>query len=147
MKQICLSAAGHVECVRLLVHHGADVNLPDVKAQSPLMMAVKNRHIACVRELLLNGSNPNGDQNSLCSPLYIAAMDGFTEALQVEYLAPHFEDLLCQGWHFDMEKSSSSGQWKTVGIIIGKIGKSTIKCIVNNHTKIQDNFNYKLQLK
>lgn len=75
--------AGHLDCVRLLVRHGADVNLPDVKAQPPLMMAVKNHHIDCVRELLNNGANPNGDERSLCSPLYIAAMDGFTDALMV----------------------------------------------------------------
>lgn len=82
-------SAGHSECVRLLVSHGADVNLPDVKAQPPLMMAVKNRHIVCVRELLIAGANPNGDDRSLCSPLYIAAMDGFTDAILVVAFVIH----------------------------------------------------------
>lgn len=76
-----LIAAGHLECIQLLIRHGADVNLPDVKAQPPLMMAVKNKHFECVRALLDAGANPNGDERSLCSPLYVAAMDGFTDAL------------------------------------------------------------------
>jgi ankyrin repeat protein len=45
------------------------------------MMAVKNRHFECVRALLNAGANPNGDERSLCSPLYIASMDGFTDAI------------------------------------------------------------------
>jgi len=69
--------------LELLVHYGADVNVPDIKAQTPLTMAVKNRHIKCVLALLLAGANPNGDARSLCSPMYIAAMNGCKDILEV----------------------------------------------------------------
>ena len=69
--------------MELLVQYGADVNVPDIKAQTPLTMAVKNQHIRCVRALLVAGANPNGDARSLCSPLYIAAMNGYKDILEV----------------------------------------------------------------
>jgi len=47
------------------------------------MMAVKNQHFNCVHALLVAGANPNGDARSLCSPLYIAAMNGYVEILEV----------------------------------------------------------------
>jgi len=46
-------------------------------------MAVKNQHIQCVRALLVAGANANGDARSLCSPLYIAAMNGYKDILEV----------------------------------------------------------------
>lgn len=82
---------GYVDCVELLVQHGADVNVPDIKAQTPLTMAVKNRHIKCVRALLVSGANPNGDARSLCSPLYIAAMNGCKDILEVNGFATEIE--------------------------------------------------------
>ena len=75
--------------MKLLLQDGADVNVPDIKAQTPLTMAVKNRHINCVHALLVAGANPNGDARSLCSPLYIAAMNGFKEILEVIRLFDH----------------------------------------------------------
>jgi len=75
--------------MKLLLEHGADVNVPDIKAQTPLTMAVKNRHLNCVHALLVAGANPNGDARSLCSPLYIAAMDGFKDILEVRSLFYH----------------------------------------------------------
>ena len=69
--------------MELLIQHGADVNVPDIKAQTPLMMAVKNQHIKCVHTLLVAGANPNGDARSLCSPVYIAAMNGYKNILEV----------------------------------------------------------------
>jgi len=69
--------------LELLFHYGADVNVPDIKAQTPLTMAVKNQHINCVHTLLVAGANPNGDARSLCSPIYIAAMNGYKDIMEV----------------------------------------------------------------
>ena len=80
---VLLFLGGHVDCLELLLQHGANVNVPDIKAQTPLTMAVKNQHINCVHALLVVGANPNGDARSLCSPLYIAAMNGFKDILEV----------------------------------------------------------------
>jgi len=77
---------GYIDCLELLLQHGADVNVPDIKAQTPLTMAVKNQHIKCVHALLVAGANPNGDARSLCSPLYIAAMNGYKDILEVDSL-------------------------------------------------------------
>jgi len=74
---------GFVDCLEMLICHGADLDVPDIKAQTPLMMAVKNQHINCVSALLLAGANPNGDARSLCSPVYIAAMNGYKAILEV----------------------------------------------------------------
>lgn len=63
--------------------HGAKVDIADIKAQTPLFVAIKNRHIDSVRALLEAGANANGNQNSLCSPAYIAAMDGFADGISV----------------------------------------------------------------
>jgi len=82
-------SGGHFDCLEFLLQHGADVNVPDIKAQTPLTMAVKNRHIKCVHRLLVAGANPNGDARSLCSPLYIAAMNGFKDILEVINLFYH----------------------------------------------------------
>ncbi len=45
-------SAGHEECVRYLVEQKADVNVSDIKAQTALYVAVKNKHLKCVRILL-----------------------------------------------------------------------------------------------
>lgn len=80
---LCFVSAGHSECVRHLLWHGASVDIADIKAQTPLFVAIKNRHIDCVRALLEAGANPDGNQSSLCSPAYIAAMDGFADGISV----------------------------------------------------------------
>lgn len=80
---LCFRLAGHAECVRHLLWHGARVDVADIKAQTPLFVATKNRHIDCVCALLEAGADPNGNQNSLCSPAYIAAMDGFADGISV----------------------------------------------------------------
>jgi len=94
----CLSCflGGYLDCLQLLVQYGADVNVPDIKAQTPLTMAVKNHHIKCVHALLIAGANANGDARSLCSPLYIAAMNGYKDILEVRSFLPQIRvTLLC----------------------------------------------------
>ncbi|KAI8500767.1 Ankyrin Repeat [Branchiostoma belcheri] len=76
------AAQGHQEVIRLLVRNKAKLNFPDVKAQTPVLLAVKGRHVGCVRILLEAGANPNGWQNSLCTPLYQAALDGSLEIVR-----------------------------------------------------------------
>ena len=72
-----------MKCVTHLIYQGADIDMADCKAQTPLFVAVKNKHLDCVRALLELGANSNGNVQSLCTPLYIAAMDGFLEGVRV----------------------------------------------------------------
>lgn len=74
---------GHIECASFLIQNGADVDLPDFKAQTPLFIAVKNHDVEAVQLLLEAGANPNGDSNNLSSPLYTAARDGFVEGIKL----------------------------------------------------------------
>jgi microcompartment protein CcmK/EutM len=76
-------SAGHADVVEYLVLQGSDVDLVDVKCQTSLYMAVKHKHLECIKILLRAGANPNGDLMSLCTPLYIAAMDGYYEGVMV----------------------------------------------------------------
>ena len=77
------ATGGHAECVEYLIKTGANVDLIDMKAQTPLFVAIKNKHLRCACVLLQAGANPNGDCASLCTPLYIAAMEGFLDGVKV----------------------------------------------------------------
>ena len=81
---VCLFPAGHYDCVVFLVKCGAEVNIPDVKGQTPLFVAVKNKHSQCVWYLLRAGADPNGNSHNICAPLYLAANDGYLEGIKVQ---------------------------------------------------------------
>ncbi|KFP81831.1 Ankyrin repeat and SOCS box protein 12, partial [Apaloderma vittatum] len=66
----------------VLLAHGAEVDSLDVKAQTPLFMAVSNGHRECVKVLLDAGASPVGSIYNNSSPLLIAARDGNTDILQ-----------------------------------------------------------------
>ncbi|NXC14725.1 ASB12 protein, partial [Corythaeola cristata] len=61
---------------------GAEVDSLDVKAQTPLFMAVSNGHGECVKVLLDAGASPAGSIYNNCSPLLIAARDGDVDILR-----------------------------------------------------------------
>lgn len=54
-----LFLAGHLECVKFILEHGADVNLPNLKESSPLDIASRMGHTLCVRALLKADANIN----------------------------------------------------------------------------------------
>ena len=64
------------------------------QAQTSLFVAVKNRHLRCVQLLLRHNANPNGDLSCLCTPLYVAAMDGNLEVVQVGIKLVNCDSLL-----------------------------------------------------
>ena len=45
----CCPAADSLECVRCLLDLGAEVDLTDMKGQTPLFVAVKDQHLECAR--------------------------------------------------------------------------------------------------
>jgi ankyrin repeat protein len=53
------SDKGHLEVVRVLLDHGADVNTPAAYAGSALFAACCNGHVEVVRILLEHGAAPN----------------------------------------------------------------------------------------
>ena len=78
-----LLSAGRLECMKLLLAAGADVDSLDAKAQTPLFVSLVNQHWDCARLLLEAGADPNGSQANLCSPLSIMCQRGFYPGVKV----------------------------------------------------------------
>uniref|UniRef100_T1IVR9 SOCS box domain-containing protein n=1 Tax=Strigamia maritima TaxID=126957 RepID=T1IVR9_STRMM len=77
------ATSGEVECAKLLLDNGADVNATDFKAQTPLFLAIKNNQIECADLLLQYGANPNGDDRNSTTPLYTASQLGLAIAVEL----------------------------------------------------------------
>ena len=63
---------GCVECARLLVEGGANIDLPDPKNVTPLYLAIDNFHFDVAKYLLEAGANPNKWDWLGRTPLYSA---------------------------------------------------------------------------
>lgn len=66
----CVSA--HVECVRLLVEHGANVNAKNMKFQVPIHMAAKAQSVECIDLLIKSGADVNARDIDDRTPLHTA---------------------------------------------------------------------------
>ncbi|XP_075429658.1 ankyrin repeat and SOCS box protein 12-like [Ascaphus truei] len=76
------ASKGSLECLKILLANGAEVDSLDVKAQTPLFTAVSAGHLDCVRELLKAGASPCGSIYNNCSPVLTAARDGNASILR-----------------------------------------------------------------
>ncbi|TNN47802.1 Ankyrin repeat and SOCS box protein 12 [Liparis tanakae] len=63
-------------------HVRSEVDVLDVKAQTPLFSAVGGRHLACVAALLKAGADPNGSPHNNCPPVLTAAREGDAAVLR-----------------------------------------------------------------
>ena len=70
----------------MLMNHGCGIDIPDVKGQTPLHVAVKNSHYICAELLREGGADPNGHANTRTTPLGLAAMQGNLDLVQVGFL-------------------------------------------------------------
>ena len=61
----------------MLLAAGANIDVLDAKAQTPLFVSLVNQHWTCARILLESGAAPNGSPANLCSPLSIMCQRGF----------------------------------------------------------------------
>ncbi|XP_059083766.1 ankyrin repeat and SOCS box protein 12-like isoform X3 [Tigriopus californicus] len=77
------ATAGCEEAIQILLEHRADVDLVDVKAQTPLFVALVNQHWGCARLLLESGANPNGNDRNMCTPLSVMAQRGYYEGVKL----------------------------------------------------------------
>ncbi|KAG8553793.1 hypothetical protein GDO81_003547 [Engystomops pustulosus] len=76
------ASQGFLECVKVLLANGAEVDCLDAKAQTPLFAAVSAGHLDCVRELLKAGANPRGSVHNNCSPMLSASRVGHVNILK-----------------------------------------------------------------
>ncbi|XP_047000681.1 ankyrin repeat and SOCS box protein 1-like isoform X2 [Schistocerca americana] len=79
----CAAAVGSAVCVQELLRRGAEVDVVDIKAQTPLFVAVYNSHTEVCRLLLEAGADPDGSRENLSSPLQIACQNGFSAGLKL----------------------------------------------------------------
>ncbi|CAG9773085.1 unnamed protein product [Ceutorhynchus assimilis] len=70
------ASAGHLDIVRLLVHHGAEVNAQSTSGNTPLMYACAGGHTDVVKFLLENGANVEDHNENGHTPLMEAASAG-----------------------------------------------------------------------
>lgn len=66
----CAAASGHLQCLRLFLKHGADVNAGLVCERTPLYLAVQNGAASCVKELLQHKASPNTPQVGYYRPTF-----------------------------------------------------------------------------
>ncbi|XP_068202000.1 ankyrin repeat and SOCS box protein 1-like [Palaemon carinicauda] len=76
-------SGGNCECIELLLDAGAEIDLEDVKGQTPLFVATSCRKVAIMKVLLERGANPDGSRKNRCTPLLIAVRDGFSEGVKL----------------------------------------------------------------
>lgn len=77
------ASAGHVDIIRLLISHGADVNAQSSTGNTPLMYACAGGHVAAVKELLTHGANVEDHNENGHTPLMEAASAGHVEVAKV----------------------------------------------------------------
>jgi len=77
------ATSGHADVVTELLQQGAEVDVEDIKAQTPVFIALVNQHWDTAKVLLEHGANPNGSMRNLCSPLSILCQRGFHEGIQL----------------------------------------------------------------
>eukprot|EP01104_Vermistella_antarctica_P013343 TRINITY_DN4017_c0_g1_i1.p1 TRINITY_DN4017_c0_g1~~TRINITY_DN4017_c0_g1_i1.p1 ORF type:complete len:423 (-),score=86.38 TRINITY_DN4017_c0_g1_i1:104-1372(-) len=80
--------SGHLECVRVLLEHGADVDATYNFKETPLHLASKEGHATCVRLLSEKGASVYAEDRWGDTPLHLASRYGRTSALQELLLAP-----------------------------------------------------------
>lgn len=67
---------GHLDCVKLLIQAGADVNSVNAGKHTPLHEAAYRGYDAVLCELLIRGADPHAKSNQRRSPLHEACMQG-----------------------------------------------------------------------
>ena len=73
----------HLECVKVLVEHRADLTLKNETERSALAVAVSNGHAECVELLAQYGSDVNAEAIYGLSPVHIAVFCGHPAVIRV----------------------------------------------------------------
>lgn len=81
------ASAGHVEIIKLLISHNADVNAQSSTGNTPLMYACAAGHIEAVKELLAAGANIEDHNENGHTPLMEAASAGHVEVAKVSVIS------------------------------------------------------------
>jgi uncharacterized protein len=82
-----------MECARVLVEAGADVNQRTFYGWTPLLVATQNRHYKLGAYFLEHGANPNTGNNGGWTPLYLATDNRNIEGGDYPVRAPDMDHL------------------------------------------------------
>jgi uncharacterized protein len=82
-----------MECARILVEAGADVNQRTFYGWTPLLVATQNRHYKLAEYFLEHGANPNTPNNGGWTPLYLATDNRNIEGGDYPVRAPDMDHL------------------------------------------------------
>lgn len=74
---------GHIEIVKTLIDHGADVNVIEGQRQTPLHCAARKGKVNVVKFLVEKGANVNAQERDGLTPLDYAAKNGEEETVSV----------------------------------------------------------------
>ncbi len=77
------SKAGHLEAVKLLLEHNADVHALNKWRETPLLTAANHGQAGAVKHLLVSGADPCKCTDTGWSPLSIAAYKGHNEVVKL----------------------------------------------------------------
>ena len=77
------ASSGHLEIVKLLISHGADVNSQSSSGNTPLMYACASGHSEIVRVLLEANANVEDHNENGHTPLMEAASAGHVEVAKI----------------------------------------------------------------
>ncbi|KAI0280250.1 hypothetical protein BC826DRAFT_1112292 [Russula brevipes] len=86
---------GHLDTARVLLNHGADVNLEDEDGTTPLVLAYRDRNLEAMGLLLEHGANPDAQYDGCGSISHDAVSGGNTEVM--ELLLQHKADVHIRG--------------------------------------------------
>lgn len=113
------SSEGHIEIVKILLDHGADVNYPDYGFR-PLQEAFLRGHKEVVQMLLDHGADVNPLGYFRCfarAPLVLASTYGHKEVVQMLLEngadADYWRELQAQGDRNDEEVGKALQEWHT----------------------------------
>ena len=74
---------GHLDCVKLLIRAGADVNSVNAGKHTPLHEAAYRGYDDITSELLLRGADPHAASNQKRTPLHEACRQGIFVTLSI----------------------------------------------------------------
>jgi ankyrin repeat protein len=138
------SYKGHIDVVRVLLDHGANVNTTD-KKDTPLISAYRGGHLEIMRLLLEHGADVDVWCNSNDLVLRYASRNGQAEVVQL--LLRHNANVNARGFlgWTPLHKASNGGHTKVVRLLLDhgadinalSMGHNTSLCLAAHHGSLE----------
>lgn len=113
---------GHLECARLLLQHGARVDLLAHHGWTPLHMACMRGHATCAELLIENKSSLSITDEAGSTCLALAAASGHAAVLQLLLDRGAPADTVDQSGRTVLHCAALSGSWEAVAMLL-RVGK------------------------